>query len=99
MFGAPKVVVLDEPNSNLDGMGDAALARTIQSLKAAGTTVILVSHREELVALADHVAILNSGRLVHVGDARQTQAALEKLVGNMQASKRQQPVPAQTRAA
>lgn len=99
LFGSPKVVVLDEPNSNLDRMGDAALARTVQTLKASGTTLIMVSHREELVALADHVAIMNAGRLVHVGDARQTQAALERAVGNMQANKRQHPAPAQTRAA
>lgn len=98
LFGTPKLVVLDEPNSNLDMVGDAALARTIQALKAAGSTVILVSHREELVSVADNIAIMNGGRLVHYGDVRQTQADLNKLLGHMLANKKPQPAHAQRAA-
>jgi PrtD family type I secretion system ABC transporter len=83
LFGQPKLVVLDEPNSNLDIAGDVALARTIKALKAAGTTVVLVTHRSSLVNEADHIAVMNGGRLVHFGDTTETQAKLNSVVGHM----------------
>lgn len=86
LFGDTKLVVLDEPNSNLDLMGDVSLARTIKALKARGTTVILVTHRDGLVAEADTIAVMNGGRLVHFGDAKQTQAEMNKVVGHMLAN-------------
>jgi PrtD family type I secretion system ABC transporter len=98
LFGDTKLVVLDEPNSNLDLVGDVALARTIKALKARGTTVVLVTHRDALVAEADHIAIMNGGRLVHFGDAKQTQAQMNKVVGHMLANAQPQPV-SQARAA
>lgn len=83
LFGQTKLVVLDEPNSNLDIAGDVALARTIKSLKEAGTTVVLVTHRSALVNEADHIAVMNGGRLVHFGNANETQAKLNAVVGHM----------------
>lgn len=61
MFGAPKLVVLDEPNSNLDGDAEAALQRAVDTLKTQGTTVILVSHRPALVQGVDKVLLLRDG--------------------------------------
>jgi ATP-binding cassette subfamily C exporter for protease/lipase len=63
VYGHPALVVLDEPNANLDEAGELALARTVQQLKAAGCTVILVSHRQGAIALADRLLILNEGRV------------------------------------
>jgi ABC-type protease/lipase transport system fused ATPase/permease subunit len=77
------MVVLDEPNSNLDIDGDVALARTIKRLKAAGTTVVLVTHRSQLLSEVDHIAVMNAGRLVHFGDARETQAKLSSVAEQM----------------
>lgn len=61
MFGNPRFVVLDEPNSNLDGDAEQALIRGLEALKARGTTVILVSHRPTLVQGVDKVLLMRDG--------------------------------------
>jgi len=61
MFGNPHFVVLDEPNSNLDGDAEQALIRGLEALKARATTVILVSHRPTLVQGVDKVLLLRDG--------------------------------------
>ncbi len=67
MFGRPKLVVLDEPNSNLDGDSEAALTRALEQLKAQGTTVVLVSHRPALVQGVDKVLLLKEGAIEMFG--------------------------------
>lgn len=61
LFGSPRMVVLDEPNSNLDGDSEAALARALQTLKSRKVTVVLVSHRPALVQEVDKVLVLKDG--------------------------------------
>lgn len=60
MYGDPVLVVLDEPNANLDDVGEAALVRTVQELKAKGRTVFLITHRPGIVAVADRLLILRN---------------------------------------
>ncbi|MBY0336514.1 MAG: type I secretion system permease/ATPase [Acetobacteraceae bacterium] len=67
MFGNPRLVVLDEPNSNLDGDSEAALTRALETLKAGGTTVVLVSHRPALVQGVDKVLLLKDGAVEMFG--------------------------------
>ncbi len=67
MFNRPKLVVLDEPNSNLDGDSEAALTRALEKLKAQNTTVILVSHRPALVQGVDKVLLLKEGAIEMFG--------------------------------
>src|SRR3954469_13913771 len=67
MFGRPKLIVLDEPNSNLDGDSEAALTMALERLKEQGTTVILVSHRPTLVQGVDKVLLLKDGALEMFG--------------------------------
>jgi ATP-binding cassette, subfamily C, bacterial exporter for protease/lipase len=69
LFGAPKLVVLDEPNANLDVVGEAALLQTIDRLKASRCTVVLVAHRASLLKSADKILLLNGGRMQKYGDA------------------------------
>jgi ATP-binding cassette, subfamily C, bacterial len=61
VYGKPSVVVLDEPSSNLDAEGDAALADCILELKKRGTTVIIVSHRPITIGVVDKILVLKDG--------------------------------------
>lgn len=76
LYGSPSLLVLDEPNANLDEAGEAALARAVLSLKQAGSTVVLVTHRPGAVMLADRLLVLHEGRVVHHGPREQVLAAL-----------------------
>src|SRR6185295_2172715 len=67
LYGAPRLVVLDEPNANLDDEGDAALAAALVELKARGATVIVVTHRRSLISRVDRIAILRDGKIETFG--------------------------------
>lgn len=76
LYGDPKVIVLDEPNSSLDSFGEEALSRAILQAKEHGRTVVVVSHRSSLLNVVDKVAVLNDGILTAYGPK---QAVLEHL--------------------
>jgi PrtD family type I secretion system ABC transporter len=61
VYGDPAIVILDEPNSNLDAAGDEMLAQALGRLKDAGKTVVVVSHKPSLVTAADHILVLADG--------------------------------------
>jgi ATP-binding cassette, subfamily C, bacterial EexD len=61
MYGKPVLVVLDEPNSNLDDHGEAALTRAIATLRADGATVVLITHRPAILATVDKILVLRDG--------------------------------------
>lgn len=61
VYGTPKLVVLDEPNANLDEAGEKALVQTLETLKLQGTTVFVISHRSHLMDVADRLLILGEG--------------------------------------
>jgi len=67
MFNNPKFVVLDEPNSNLDGDAEQALLRALQELRERGTTVVLVSHRPVLVQGVEKVLLMREGAVEMFG--------------------------------
>ena len=67
LYGMPDLVVLDEPNANLDDAGEAALMVAISELKKAGKTVFMVLHQRNLLALADRVLVLNNGSVAQFG--------------------------------
>jgi ABC-type protease/lipase transport system fused ATPase/permease subunit len=69
LYGAPRLVVLDEPNAHLDAAGEDALKAAIQALKARGTTVIVVGHRPGLMAQLDKLGVLHDGELPAFGPA------------------------------
>ncbi|HGW5376722.1 TPA: type I secretion system permease/ATPase [Pseudomonas aeruginosa] len=69
LYGRPALIVLDEPNSNLDDVGEAALANAIAQMKEHGQTVVLVTHRSSILTQADKLLVLAEGR-AHVFGAR-----------------------------
>ncbi|SMX24691.1 type I secretion system permease/ATPase [Boseongicola aestuarii] len=68
VYGMPSFVVLDEPNSNLDSAGDAALLSTLSALTENGTTTVIVSHRAEVLKGASKVLALRDGTIGSFGD-------------------------------
>ena len=62
LFGDPSVIVLDEPNSNLDALGEQALSETMQRAKQKGVTVIVITQRPALLSSVDRVLVLRNGR-------------------------------------
>jgi len=66
-YGNPRFLVLDEPDASLDRDGEDALIATLKAAKAAGTIVIVISHRPSLMALADKVLVLKEGRIASFG--------------------------------
>lgn len=84
MFGHPRLVVLDEPDSNLDTEGEAALIAALKALRNARTTLVIVSHRPSLVRSADALLVLKEGAIEVMGPAseilqRVTAAAVKPL--------------------
>ena len=76
LYGAPRLVILDEPNANLDDEGDAALAAALVELKARGATVIVVTHRRSLISRVDRIAILRDGKIETFGPSATVLARL-----------------------
>jgi ATP-binding cassette, subfamily C, type I secretion system permease/ATPase len=70
-FGNPALVVLDEPNSNLDAAGELALTATIQRARKCGVTTIVVTQRPALLNIVDKVLILRAGRAEAFGPPRE----------------------------
>jgi PrtD family type I secretion system ABC transporter len=68
LYGRPCLVILDEPNSNLDGEGEAALARALQTMKANGQTVVIVTHKPQAMRYVDKVMVLVNGMKTEFGD-------------------------------
>jgi ATP-binding cassette subfamily C exporter for protease/lipase len=78
LYGDPMFVVLDEPNSSLDEAGDAALASAILQLKARGTTLVIMTHRASVLAVADKMLVLHDGQTRAFGPRDEVLAALSK---------------------
>ncbi|MEX0431670.1 type I secretion system permease/ATPase [Spiribacter insolitus] len=67
LFGTPRLVILDEPNSNLDDAGEQALTGAVQRLKAQGVTVLVVTHRRSILAQMDKLLVLQQGQVAAFG--------------------------------
>jgi PrtD family type I secretion system ABC transporter len=78
LYGRPHLVVLDEPNANLDHEGETALLRTLQTLKADDVTVIIVAHRPSLLRGVDKLLVLREGATDMFGPCAEIMARLTR---------------------
>ena len=85
LYGNPRLVVLDEPNANLDGAGEQALGRAVARLREEGVTTVIITHRPSLIAHVTKILTLENGRVTRYGATaevmrdmqRQAQAAAD----------------------
>lgn len=80
LYDQPKLIVLDEPNSNLDETGELALANAISKMKSLGSSIVLVTHRQGALPLVDYLIIMENGRI-------RQQGARDAVIANLQASR------------
>ncbi len=92
VYGDPVLIILDEPNANLDDAGEAALSRTVQDLKEKGRTVFLITHRPGAIATADRIVLLRDGQIHMQGTRDEVLAALRPRSSPPSASLASQPV-------
>lgn len=77
LYGSPRILVLDEPNSALDSDGEEALSRAIAAAKLQGAAIMIVAHRAAVLASADRLAILADGAIVAAGPRDEILQALQ----------------------
>ena len=78
LYGNPRLVVLDEPNSNLDGAGETALAQALSGLRSEGVTSVVVTHRPSLIAHVDKILVLEAGRVQQFGPAGEVMKSMQR---------------------
>ncbi|MCY1526685.1 Type I secretion system ATP-binding protein PrsD [compost metagenome] len=71
-------MILDEPNSNLDGAGEVALAQAMSGLRQAGVTSVVVTHRPSLIAHVDKILVLAAGRIQQFGPASEVMRDMQR---------------------
>jgi len=88
MYGNPAILVLDEPNANLDEAGERSLFDAVLSLKSNGTTVILITHRPSILKAADLLVVLQDGRILRSGPRDEVFKALSPAPAQHELSER-----------
>ncbi|GFM53610.1 peptidase [Pseudomonas cichorii] len=78
IYGYPRLIVLDEPNSNLDDLGERALATALQQIKATGATIFVITHRTSILAQLDRLLVMNEGRVSMYGPRDHVMEELKK---------------------
>jgi PrtD family type I secretion system ABC transporter len=78
-FGKPKLVVLDEPNSNLDAEGEVALMQAIQNARASNITTIIISHKPSILSVVDKILVLKDGQAKIFDEAK---TVIKQLAGD-----------------
>lgn len=82
LYGDPKLIVLDEPNSNLDHQGEVALTQALQQLKQKRATVFIISHKMNILSCVDKIMVLNAGVLTMYGPRDQVIDEISKQSDN-----------------
>lgn len=95
IYGNPKLLVLDEPNSSLDEAGELALMDTLKYLKRQGCSVLVITHRTSVLPAADKVLMLRDGQVAAFGPRDEVLAALQQAQQQAQQQALQQQIAAQ----
>ena len=77
LYGEPKVIILDEPNANLDADGEAALLKALEGAKARGATIVIVSHKPNILAGADKLLVVRNGTINQYGPREEVLRTLQ----------------------
>ena len=77
VYGMPKLLVLDEPNSSLDEAGDSALLGALMKLKAQGATIVVITHRLNILKAIDNMLALVDGRIQMMGTVKEVLTAMQ----------------------
>lgn len=88
LYGDPTLIVLDEPNSNLDDQGEAALVQAVMELKQQGKTVVVITHRTNIIGVVDRILLLREGMVQLYGPRQEVLAALAQAAQQQQAQAR-----------
>jgi ATP-binding cassette, subfamily C, bacterial len=83
LFGAPSVLILDEPNAHLDSDGEAALLTALQEERGRKRAIVVVTQRTSLLQIADRVAVIRGGKLESIGPRQQTPAPRPRFVSSV----------------
>jgi len=89
LYDNPVLIVLDEPNSNLDDQGELALVSAVKQLKEQGTTVVIITHRPNILQTTNKLAVIKDGLLELYGDTKDVMAK----ISNANAAQRQAQQP------
>ncbi|RAZ81994.1 type I secretion system permease/ATPase [Mesorhizobium hawassense] len=92
-YGEPKILVLDEPNANLDALGEAALERAIMQAQAQKRTVVVITHRPSLAAKCDRILMLRNGQVEIFGSSKEVLDGLAQRQSQVLPSEVSQSVP------
>lgn len=76
LYNTPRLIVLDEPNSNLDDVGEAALVAAVMQAKQGGSTIIIITHRPSILNAVDRLLLLREGAVAAYGPREEVLAAL-----------------------
>ncbi len=77
MYGNPSLIVLDEPNANLDDAGETALIQAVEDLREKGKTVILITHRLNILGVVDRILVLRDGAIHRYGTRQEVMDAMQ----------------------
>ena len=76
LYGNPTLVVLDEPNANLDDPGEQGLLQAVTQLKAEGKTVVLITHRQPILEISDLLLVMQAGQVAQFGPTAEVLARM-----------------------
>lgn len=86
LYGQPRFLVLDEPNAHLDEAGDALLLSALTLAKAGGASLVLVTHRPQVLSLADQIMVVRDGRMQACGPRDEVLRAIQQAIAQANAA-------------